>query len=282
MNIDRGFGWVEDPAKGKDDKPDWDLADLLGSDSEPAFRFLTSEELPRSDSVREFIVDGPLRQSRIGSCVTNSGFQGIRSAHNRDGVQNPKLGSRLAQYFLCRSYIHTENWDSGCHIRDFFRSINDFGFLPEDDYDFGYDITKYNVAPPPVTFRRMFDQRLKQDESANLRYWRIYDTGEARLVMFRQCLAQNLFVVFGTKLSEEFVLYDQGDKVWDVPTDTVGGHAMMLTDYFEDGHFGAIGSWGPDAHDHGYHHFTPDYMAWAGTRDCWAIERPPYYSFEAS
>lgn len=39
----------------------------------------------------------------------------------------------------------------------------------------------------------------------------------------------------------------------------------------------AVGSWGTKAHDHGYHHFSFDYVE-ALFRDIWVVVSAPYYS----
>ncbi|MBX4215371.1 hypothetical protein KW797_00250, partial [Candidatus Parcubacteria bacterium] len=184
------------------------------------------------------------------------------------------LASRLWGYYAARSFEDAVLQDDGCYIRDFFRAINAFGFLPEDRYP--YNPEAFADHPPPTAMRRAFDQRAKGDAA----YWRISSTDPDRLALMRIALAAGLPVVFGTDVSFDFASFS-GFRVFDPPNtdDIAGGHAMTLAGFGWIGGqdtFTAVGSWGVSAHDAGYHHFSLFYAEQFS--DIWVVEKAPSYS----
>lgn len=264
----RGLGYIPDPVAGK--ARDWPLAALLRA---PAFAPRASVvPIERQGDLRPLVVD-VLDQGGIGSCVANAGMAGIRCVHRRDRGGKPPLGARMPAYYLCRSYIGTTREDSGCHIRDFWRGANEFGFSLESKYP--YVDARFRDRPPPEWQRDAFDQRGK-DPANMARYWRVFDPSE-----MRAALDANMPVVIGAMVSYEFTAHT-GRKVFDVPNPAqiAGGHAMLVVAHdlpeIGAGTFTAVGSWGEGAHDRGYHHFSEAYAE--EFIDCWAVESVPYYS----
>lgn len=266
----RGLGYTPDPEDAKVE--DWPFKALRATGTLYKSLGAWAVRLEREGDLRPWVVD-VLDQGPIGSCVVNAGFQAVRMVHRRDRGGAPPLGARLPGYYLLRAYIDTTGWDSGGHIRDFFRGINERGFGNEADYP--YVPEQYLLKPPPEWDTDSFDQRGNAVGSP-ARYWRVLTLAE-----MRDALDHGLPVVIGAMVSDEFVNFD-GKKVFDppLPNEVVGGHAMCLVGHdlpdVGAGTFTAVGSWGRGAHDNGFHHFSDAYAD--RFIDMWAVERAPFFA----
>lgn len=267
MTLLRRHGYLPDRPKVPGERPDW------GFDQLKAFRELKTT--PGPTDLRHLVVD-VLDQGALGSCVANAGFQALRMTHRRAGIPAPLLGSRLLGYLVARAYIDTTAIDSGSHIRDFFRGLNKYGFLPETEYP--YDVARFADRPNEAIMRRAYDQKDKGDTQ----YVRISSSGAEKVGDICQALDNGYPVVFGFQVPRAFAEYDRGFCVWDAPASSdeiVGGHALCLVGHGIAGRpdsVTAVGSWGPRAHDDGYHHFTFDFAE--RFQDVWVVSKAPYYS----
>jgi hypothetical protein len=260
----RKLGYLPDSKKPPSAKPDWDFALLRAKKK-------LGRALAPADN-RNLVLD-VLDQGPIGACVGNGVAQALRMSNVAHGVVGPKLCSRLWNYYCARAYIGATRVDAGCQIRDCFRALNKYGFLPEDRMPYIPD--RFDHPPDPALYRWAFDQR---DKSGPAAYYRILSEGGALLDDMRLALSAGLPVVFGTEVSEEFCSFE-GFKIFDYPRpeEMAGGHCMTLVGHGLAGGdsttFTAVGSWGERAHDRGFHHFSQDYAA--QFQDVWVIANAP-------
>lgn len=224
---------------------------------------------PESASIRHRVVD-VLDQGNIGSCVANAGMQAIRM------MNWSPLGARLWGYWLARTYHGMEGFDTGTHIRSFFRAMNSYGFLAERDYKYGYQTSHYSTGPPPKAFRKAFDQR---DPSNPFKYRRIFGKLSERADIVRRAIAAGHPVVFGTDVSITFQRLRGHSGVIGRPhsDDLAGGHAMVIVGYDAEG-FEIVNSWGERWGNGGFAKLSNDYIMWDKTRDLWVVESAPTFS----
>lgn len=259
------FGYLpEDP-----DSRDYRFADLFSAKAlVPSF-----DAVDFSVEVRQL---GILSQGNLGSCVSHGGFGAIRLKHVLSGIEEPYLGCRLLGYWGARAFIGTQSWDSGSHIRDFFRFLNSIGYMPEAETENGYDPDHFKEAPTPLEQKKMADQRDKGEGQVS--YYRVFETGVPRIEALKTALSNNIIPVLGTDTTQEFLDYRGG--ILHRPNDrqrSTGGHALFLCGYDDECAYG-VNSWGLDYGDEGLIRLGWDYITWEQTRDVWCVERAPYYS----
>lgn len=251
-----GLGWIPDEDDGRDH----------------TFRSMRStKELPESASCRHLL--GPvLHQSSLGSCVAHAVAKGIWANHAKQGVQSPKLISRLATYYLARATHGAEKCDTGTYIRAAFQILNVFGFCAESYWP--YDIKKFNQSPPTNAFRYSFDQRRPTE------YVRIDSYGDQRVRDVKQALADGFPVIFGTDVSSAFVVGNFTTVPVDPPLPNeplAGGHAMIIGGYDSVG-YDVMNSWGESWGWAGWFKMSTEYLVWEETRDFWIVKSCPLYS----
>jgi len=237
---------------------------------------LSEEPLEAVDFRGEVQRLGILSQGDLGSCVAHGGFGAIRLQQALSGIQSPLLGCRLLGYWGARALIGTQEWDSGSHIRNFFRFLNSVGYMPEDETVNGYDVTLFTEGPTPAEQRLMSDQRDKGEGQVG--YYRVFESGAARVRALKQALSNHIIPVLGTETTQEFLDYEGG--ILKRPTSvqgTTGGHAFYLCGYDEDCAY-VPNSWGRGYGEEGFLRLSWDYITWEETRDIWCVERAPYYS----
>jgi hypothetical protein len=260
----RKFGYIQDPVDKRD----------------RAFTALFRTSLVRGASAASVSfrdqVDSVLSQGELASCTAQSVMGALRLKHALDGVKTPVIGNRLHAYWGTRTYIGTNEWDSGGHIRDTFRFINAFGYMPEQDTINGHDPKSFRTPPSTLEQQKMFDQRDKAD--GQVEYYRIYEQGDDRVNAIKRALSNRMPVVFGTQTTQEFLDYKQGYlKVPGSRQRLLGGHAMYVCGYTSEG-IVIPNSWDTDYGDNGFLRLSWDYVKWEETQDIWAVSKAPYFS----
>lgn len=258
--MNRRLGWRPDPVDHRDHDHAFDKVVA------PALRGavpLTAPRLP---------FHAPLDQGNLGSCVAHAVVQALFAAHARHLEQSgqPLLASRLAIYYFARAVAKMQSFDSGTYIRTAIMVLNLFGFAPETDWP--YDEARFAEMPPTSVFQGGIDQRVGAS------YHRIFENGDARCDAVRLAISNGHAVIFGLDVDDTFLAYDF-DAVWDGPTSPiVGGHAMVLGSYDEDGPelLNSWGSWSEDGWARMSWHALKTYA-----RDLWVVDSVPYYSSHA-
>jgi C1A family cysteine protease len=254
------LGYRPDPPKKPADKPDLEAGQLLKASPPP----------PPAANIRHLVVD-VLNQGGLGSCVSNAILQAVRCSHVKQGVQNPKLGSRLFGYYLSRAYHHDTANDSGTHLRLYFQAIAKFGFCPEDIYPYDDGGEKFKQMPSMAAFRAAFDQ-------ANPTvYRRIAGMGADRIDAVKRAIAAGYGVCFGTDVDSDFCSNKLVEPLLPPVSNIAGGHAMMIGGY-DDDVFDVLNSWGGGWGHTGWCRFSADYLTADCTRDLWIVEKSPKYS----
>lgn len=212
------------------------------------------------------------QQGGLGSCVANAvcdAFELMIGARMLAGEPVPQL-SRIWLYAVSRRWDGTYPADVGTYVRTALRQGSKVGICLESDCPY-IELSQDKPFPTELNVRAS-ENRIHE-------YRRIASTGYAKTYQVRQAIAEGKPVVFGTILGSEF--RDPGrNEVLDVPTDAIGGHAMVIvgwrknlsTGKFE---FRLRNSWGTAWGDNGYVWVTEDYMAWDRTTDLWVITDSP-------
>lgn len=259
----RNLGYRPDQLKRPGEVQDTDAVELLRTLPAP----------PASASATA-LVGERLDQGILGSCVFNAIMLSIRANHVRQGIPDPKLGSRLFGYYLSRAYHHQTGEDSGTFLRMGYQALNKFGFCPEEDWSYDDGPEKFKRMPPQSAFRKAFDQK-----SPTI-YRRIYSYGAERLADIKRAIAAGHLVSFGTDVTVDFTGQISGTEPLAPPSAgqaIAGGHAMCFCAYDGDV-FTVVNSWGHGWGDDGFCRFSKEYVTWDRTGDLWTVEHSPNFS----
>jgi C1A family cysteine protease len=205
------------------------------------------------------LVEEVLNQSSLGSCVINAIAQGRRIAILHHTGNYTQVFSRLFGYWHARNQHGEANKDNGTYIRIAIKVLNKLGHPPEKVWP--YSTEKFKEKPPPVVAMTAIDNR-------KTRYHRI--EGSDRLFDVKQAIYNHRPVVFGTDVGKSLISYQGG--ILDIPTDYLGGHAMLILGWDDSlKSFLVLNSWGEAWGEKGYCWLTYKYIQWTKTRDLWSI-----------
>ncbi len=239
----QGRGYLPD----KPDARDFAAKDLLGAIAEP---------LPAFASVRHPDVK-PKDQGGTESCTAQATAQGFRTVELHQGGTCPDL-SALFNYYAGRAEWGGQNLDAGSFLRTAIKAAIKFGFAPETEWPFRE--LAVNKQPTWNAFRAAHDLRGPHG------YHRC-DPGDADEV--RRAIAQGYPVVGGWLVDSAFC-QSSGPTVIDVITGApVGGHALLVDEYFSDGTFAILNSWSTNWRAQGRARITEAFVR-RGI-DLWAI-----------
>jgi C1A family cysteine protease len=149
--------------------------------------------------------------------------------------------------------------DEGTYIRNCFEILSRFGICDESIWP--YITSRVYTSPSIKALRQAVGHRIHS-------YYRIKETGQARVDAVITALRARHPVVFGTLIDEAFMDSVGPDTVTVPKGEFVGGHAMMIIGYRK-GLFKIKNSWGGKWRGDGYCYFTPEYIAWSNTWDLW-------------
>lgn len=250
----RKLGYLPDPPDARD--LDFGLLSLASSD------------LPETFSLRSHVRE-IYDQGSTSSCVANAFAQAVRVAESSRGVVDIDPPSRLFIYYNSRRQHSSLPvvLDSGTYLRTAAAGLQKLGAPPESLWPFGESVLKVNRRPSFVSYMRAHGRRGGQ-------YYRIFETGDQRILALKAAIYAGNPPVFGTLVGESF-LDSNGPDIVDIPTHEkiVGGHAMAAigwTDTPSGLLFEAANSWTRDYRDDGFVWFTEAYMGWGMTTDVWA------------
>lgn len=260
-----GLGYKPDQPKAPGEKPDFDARSRIGAAAIPA------------RASNRNLITSVLNQGGLSSCVAHAVTQAVRASHVKQGVDHPALASRLMLYYLARAQLGETELDEGTFIRLAFQSLNKFGFCPETLWPYTDQGPAWKTKPALEAFRAAMDQR--NSVAVPTAYYRIYETGRARVDAVKMALAAGHCVAFGTDVSTDFCAGRIGTGPVSPPNDQpiAGGHAMCIVGYDGDV-FDVVNSWGEGWGWAGYWPMTADYLVWGPTEDLWIVEAAPYYS----
>lgn len=122
----------------------------------------------------------------------------------------------------------------------------------------------------------MHDQKNKLQ--GQVTYYRVSDSGEARVKMLKQAMSAGGIPVLGTATTDVFLNYQSGILRKPPASERqTGGHAFYLCGYTPD-YVIFANSWGDDWGQAGFGYLGWDYIKWPETRDIWVVDKAPYYS----
>jgi C1A family cysteine protease len=172
-------------------------------------------------------------QGQLGSCAAHSGGAAyiFARAKAKLDIWTP---SRLAIYYNARAMENSVASDSGCMLRDVIKTLNTLGACNEIDW--AYDITKFAIKPPSIVYADGAKNELTQ-------YARVNQDENS----IKQVLASGFPVMVGITLYDSF----ESDAVavtGRVPMpflseNCLGGHAVMIVGYDEEGNWIMRNSW---------------------------------------
>lgn len=224
----KGFGWIPD----------------LPDKRDHVFKPRKISKFPPSADLRDYC-SAVEDQGSLGSCTANALVSALEFLENRNGEQFVDY-SRLFLYYNERTYIHTENEDSGAIIRDGIKSLNRKGICSEDMWQ--YNISKFADKPPTKCYT-------EAKKHKTISYQRLNT-----LDQMKACLATGFPFVFGFTVYDSFMTADDGViPMPNVESESVqGGHAVLCVGYDDkEKRFLCKNSWGTDWGMEGY--FTMPY-----------------------
>lgn len=194
-------------------------------------------------------------QGQLGSCTAFALTGAVAFLHGF-------VGSQLWLYYKERVIEHSTKQDAGAEIRDGIKVLAKCGLPPEDSWP--YDITKFAQRPPAKSYKQAKTDLITE-------YRRL-----SGLSGYLDCLATGSPFVIGISVYESFesnAVAKTGDVPMPGPSEQcLGGHAICVVGYREDGRFIVRNSWGTDWGDQGHFTLPPDYLANAElASDAWTI-----------
>lgn len=204
-------------------------------------------------------------QGGLSSCVANAIADSAEILIGLEGKSVVQL-SRLFIYWNARVYTQDTDKDLGTFIHNGFDSLQTLGVCPESEWP--YQESKVFAQPPIRAYKTANDNKISS-------YYRIDSTGQQRLKDVEAAIRSNHPVVFGTGVSSDFTKSFGADKVWTIPNNTVGNHAMIIVGvrYNPTVQFYVRNSWGLAWNSAGHCWMDGEYIAWSGTQDIWVPTR---------
>lgn len=194
-------------------------------------------------------------QGQLGSCTAFALTASVAFLHGF-------TGSQLFLYYKERVLEHTTHSDAGAMIRDGIKVLAKVGLPPEDAWP--YDVSKFARRPTTKAYRAAKQELIGE-------YRRLSSLDD-----YLDCLASRSPFVVGITVFESFE-GTQAEQAGEVPMpgpneQVLGGHAICVCGYRDDGSFIVRNSWGPDWGDAGYFYLPQAYLASADlATDAWTI-----------
>jgi C1A family cysteine protease len=192
-------------------------------------------------------------QGQLGSCTANAGAEAMGFAYAVQTGKHDPVFSRLFGYYYCRvkmeGYPPTE--DSGCAVRDVFRTARRFGSCFETTWP--YDVTKFAIEPNAQA----------QQEALNHQALRFYAC--LNLHAIKKSIADGWPVIFGfdcfDSLNSTETAHTGRIKMPAAGEGSIGGHSMYI-DSYDDAlrEVSGINSWSNAWGDRGRFHMPYDYF----------------------
>lgn len=208
-------------------------------------------------------------QGMLNSCVANATADGLEMLKGLEDASKVEQVSRLFIYYNARVYQNDTSKDDGCFIHDALASLTKLGACREVTWD--YDASKVFIHPTLEAYREGNDNTITE-------FYQITATGADRISQIELSVRAMHPVIFGTRVGSEFQSYYSGvDKVFGIPSDDVGGHAMLITGVRTNAagnkEFYVRNSWGANWGLQGHVWVSSDYLMWQSTNDLFVPTR---------
>lgn len=209
-------------------------------------------------------------QLDIGSCVANAWIDTMEILDGLDGTDVVEQLSRLWLYWLSR-YLHGGTGaDDGTYVRAAAHQLTKVGVVLEADFPYTHE----NVFPkqvPTDLYTMASNNRLNG-------FYRLGSEGKQLADEIELAVRTNHPVVFSTIVSSDFTRYRGGGAVWQLPSTSVGRHAMIIVGVrYVNGQrqFLLRNSWGKDWGDSGHVWVAEEYITSSETQDLWVGTKMP-------
>jgi len=204
-------------------------------------------------------------QYDLESCTGNATADSVEVLNAIQGLSPVQL-SRMFVWTLARNMDGNLSKNEGTHIRNCFQVLASFGICREDlasgQGGWPYDSAKVGFLPDVMSMRAATGHRIHS-------YYRIVETGQARIDKMLEALRAHHPVVFGTQVDDVFEGISDMTP-WKRPAGAVkGGHAMMVVGYITGKGFIVKNSWGPDWGENGFCIMAEEVFTWNMTEDIW-------------
>lgn len=233
---------------------------------------LVSSGLPLDNTVLEGFIPRDakgvpiiLDQQNTSSCVAHTFAGGIHICEGRAGLSYIPV-SRRAIYYNSRREHGAEHRDAGTYLRTCAHALRTQG-APDEKY---WEWAQLGIA---LNKRPSWDAMRHAHPRRGGEYFKIYETGEQRLLAVKAAIQAGYPVGFGTALAHSFGDMKGSAKI-EKPTALEkiwGHHAMLIIGWVtgSDGRvwFRVLNSWGPWWRDHGLCWLSAEYVIWSESND---------------
>jgi C1A family cysteine protease len=255
--VKRKYGYLRDPK----DSRDWIFK---------AVHAPKEIHLPEKVSLRDKFKEPPYDQGELGSCSAQAATAAFTFVHGGGPY------SRLALYYCERMLEGTVDQDSGAFLRDAIKVLSNTGVGLEKDWP--YDISKFNVEPPPVEVQEAAENKIATYSSLT----------DGNADEYRQCLADGYPFIIGIQLYRSFESQEVASNgIVFMPENNeehLGGHAVTVIGYdenFKNGFFSpkkryyeVRNSWGTNWGDDGHFWIPAEYLENPSlATDAWTIRK---------
>lgn len=233
------------------------LPDPPDSRDRPIGRLRLATEIPAAHSLDDPRLSPVKDQGGTSSCVGQAVANGVRLAFRALGRTVPDL-SALFAYFNARREAGQRVTDSGTYIRSAIKALTKLGICAEAAWP---QRSPVNRQPRWGAYRGAHDFRGVRG------YYRI---PERDVQSVREAIASGRPVVGGWQVDRPFTSNSGPEVQGPCTGPSIGGHAMLIVAYLENGNFVILNSWGPDWRTNGRQVVSEAFVREA--RDKWAID----------
>ena len=236
----RYFGYLKDEVDNRDKV--W--SDRLGAS-------------PRTKTSVDLSVPGMQisDQGATNSCTGYAGAYAMRMAIYHEEGYDPGPLSGLFLYYIGRAVWDGESKDDGSYIRTLFKAMQLQGACIDKVFTAEAGVFK---KPTWRAVRNGFKHK-------GIRSYRQINTVDEA----RSALSAGIPLVGGWSVGDDFLNWNGGDAYNGEPK-SLGGHAMCVCGYNEDGEFTLVNSWGSDRGEGGFWRVTPEWLLSGGR--LWACD----------
>lgn len=208
-------------------------------------------------------------QGSIGSCASNAFCDNLEILKGLEDPSKVVQVSRLFSNYNAHAKEGTINQDNGVFIHDVLLCAQSIGICLESVWE--YDISKEFVHPSIEAYQQAADNTIEN-------FYQITSTGADRLNDMEAAIRASHPVIFGTQIAQELEDASDPNKVFDIPTTSIGGHALVCVGvkYDVNGNrsWKIRNSWSQKWNSGtGHCFFSDNYMAWDQTSDLFVPTR---------
>jgi hypothetical protein len=236
------LGYIKDPSDYRDGAFAWD--ERYG------------KSLPIEKSVDLWFHGMHIRsQGPTSSCTGYAGAAAVQLALYHDTGRDPGVMSGVYLYYTGRATWDGQKEDGGSYVRSLFKALQVQGAANEAVFSGDVGVFK---EPTWKAAKNAFQHR-------GIRSYRpVYNEDEARAALSRGCP-----LVGGWDVGRVFIDW-KGGAAYNGESTSVGGHAICVTGYKENGDFVLANSWGVNRGEDGFWRVTPEWLLSGGR--LWACD----------